>query len=149
MRGIPRWHPIRPGCTTHTVVHLPQGRDRLVQRLCERFTDVEKSVKLTLGRLTLQTTDGYKIIAIDRRRTSSDRARWTLRPIALISRDSPFRSHVRRRHLQQIELRGNLEYCTGELRQLMHGPYVPGDTAQLKPSPEMVGRLHASAQLVQ
>ena len=53
--------------------------------------------------------DGGEVVTIDRRGTGSDRASRPLSVVTLISGYTMFRCHIWRYHLQQIELRGDLE----------------------------------------
>ena len=79
-----------------------------LQVLRERFrqshTHLRQTIHLALGRLPLSTLKWREVVTVDRRRPSGDRAGRSLSSVMMIPRHSVLRRHVRRDHLQEVEL---------------------------------------------
>ena len=104
-------------------------------------------IELALTRLADLAVDGSEVVAVDGGRSRRDRARRPLRVIAAVPRHPVLRRDARPRHLQQVELRRDLEHRPLEFGVGVHGPRLPGDAPDGAALPS--GNLDASAQFGQ
>ena len=82
------------------VAHGPQ-RVALIAKCC---AEISEAVNLPIVCLTHMAVNRCEVISIDRRGTSSDRARRPLSRIQGVSGHTVFRRDIRPGHLQQVEL---------------------------------------------
>jgi hypothetical protein len=116
------------------VGHPPQNLDRPAQVRSQGLTNVGQCVELARCCLSVAVPNRNEVVPVDRRRSGSDCARWTLGRVTLIAGDSILRSHPRTSHLKEIELGGNLKQGTGLRGQTMHSSNLAVDHCQFQPS---------------
>ena len=101
---------------------------------------ISETVQLPLGRLSEAAIDGHKIVPVDRRCASSDGACWPLSPIVLITGDTLFWRNIRTDHLEQVELRRDLEERAAIFRRLVQSANVTRHCSKLDASINVLDR---------
>lgn len=117
-----------------SVAHRPEA----VVDVAEGHTHVRKTVDLAILRLPDRLAHLHEVVAIDRRGTGRDRARRALRAIPRVSRNAALGRHVFARHLEEVELRGDLEERVAVMRVAMQCPDVARDSGHQ----DLAGRVH-------
>ena len=82
----------------------------------QQRTQGRQPVELPVAGLAGLRTDRHEVIAVDRGCPGGNRTSGTLRAVPLVARHAIVGCHVGAHHLEQVELRRDLEQCVGVLR---------------------------------
>lgn len=110
------------------IVHLP----KTPAGVAESLSKIGGTVELLVDRLTGLAIDVHEVVAVDRAGSAGDRARRPLSRIVFVDADAAFGGDRRASHLEQVELRGNLEERSGTGRVSVQGAHITENFSQAR-----------------